>query len=245
MRFLRVAGALPALEPIERVPRIAVLTPAVDQNVWSLRNLGFTADPIGTGATGVLNTSATDPLAGYDVVFSTAGWPTGAANTVARDRLTAFFAGGGGFIGDRGQRTGRSCRGSSLATGLAATQRAGGIGRSGIVYWDNTGGAASVVTGAYPARDTAIVDPPTWFTTVPAGFSVDGRLPLTDFFAAGLWDIAGDPLSATAGGSAVVAHGTSAAGTARITVFAINPLYRADPEREWPMLSSAAYWGDK
>jgi hypothetical protein len=25
----------------------------------------------------------------------------------------------------------------------------------------------------------------------------------------------------------------------------MNPLYRADPEREWPMISSAAYWADK
>ena len=23
-----------------------------------------------------------------------------------------------------------------------------------------------------------------------------------------------------------------------------NPLYRADPEREWPMVGSAAYWVD-
>jgi hypothetical protein len=43
----------------------------------------------------------------------------------------------------------------------------------------------------------------------------------------------------------VIAHGTNTAGTARLTVFAMNPLYRADPEREWPMISSAAYWADK
>jgi hypothetical protein len=24
----------------------------------------------------------------------------------------------------------------------------------------------------------------------------------------------------------------------------MNPLYRADPEREWPMLGSATYWVD-
>jgi hypothetical protein len=24
----------------------------------------------------------------------------------------------------------------------------------------------------------------------------------------------------------------------------MNPLYRADPEREWPMLASAVYWVD-
>jgi hypothetical protein len=43
----------------------------------------------------------------------------------------------------------------------------------------------------------------------------------------------------------VIAHGTNTADTARLAVFANNPLYRADPEREWPMLSSAAYWADK
>jgi hypothetical protein len=25
----------------------------------------------------------------------------------------------------------------------------------------------------------------------------------------------------------------------------MNPLYRADPEREWPAISSAAYWADQ
>ena len=42
----------------------------------------------------------------------------------------------------------------------------------------------------------------------------------------------------------MIAHGTNAAGSARLAVFANNPLYRADPEREWPMLASAAYWAD-
>ncbi len=88
-----------------------------------------------------------------------------------------------------------------------------------------------------------IVDPPTWFTAVPSAFSVDGRLPATGFFAAGLWLL--DAQSASAPGSAVIAHGPNAAGTARLTVFANNPLYRADPEREWPAVSQAAYWGDQ
>jgi hypothetical protein len=111
------------------------------------------------------------------------------------------------------------------------------------VYWDNEGGAASPVTGTYPDRDTAIMDPPTWFTGVPAAFSVDGRLPQTGFFAAGLWSL--DAQSATAPGAPVIAHGVNTAGTARLTVFAMNPLYRADPEREWPMVGSAAYWADR
>jgi Zinc carboxypeptidase len=53
--FHPISGALPASEPIERVPRVAVIVtqvaqggttiPGVDQNVWSLRDLGFVADP--------------------------------------------------------------------------------------------------------------------------------------------------------------------------------------------------------
>jgi hypothetical protein len=30
-----------------------------------------------------------------------------------------------------------------------------------------------------------------------------------------------------------------------MTVFAMNPLYRADPEREWAMVGTAAYWVDR
>jgi hypothetical protein len=96
-----------------------------------------------------------------------------------------------------------------------------------------------------PSQDTAIMDPPTWFTSVPATMSVDGRFP-TDpgaILGSGLWPV--EDLSPSAAGSAVIAHGTTTSGTARATVFAMNPLYRADPEREWSMVGLAAYWADQ
>jgi hypothetical protein len=43
----------------------------------------------------------------------------------------------------------------------------------------------------------------------------------------------------------VIAHGTNTAATARLTVFAMNSLYRADPEREWPAVATSAYWADR
>ena len=43
----------------------------------------------------------------------------------------------------------------------------------------------------------------------------------------------------------MIAHGSNIAGTSRMALFAMNPLYRADPEREWPAVSSAAYWADQ
>ena len=87
------------------------------------------------------------------------------------------------------------------------------------------------------------MDPPTWLTAVPAGWSVDANLPLAGFFAAGMWLL--DAQSAAAPGAPITVHGLTTAGTARATVFAANPLYRADPEREWPALASAALWADQ
>jgi hypothetical protein len=234
----RVATAPAQLEDVDRSPRIAVFTNAVDQSVWSLRNLGFTADPVGTTA---LN-GASDPLVNYDAVFSTANYPANTTgNATARTRLAAFFAAGGGYLGG-GTGGAQFITNGGLATGLTTGTRSGN-GRSGIVFWDNTGGAASPITGAYPSRDTAIVDPPTWFTAVPSGWSIDANLPIAGFFAAGLWLI--DAASASAPGAPMIAHGTSTtAGAPRLAAFAFNPLYRADPEREWPALGSAAYWVD-
>ncbi len=232
------AASLPALDPIDRVPRIAVLTGALNQDIWVLRNLGFTADPIATGSTSPLNDpGAPNPLANYDVVFNTAGWPSGAT---ARARLTAFFADHGGYLG-AGTNGAAFLTSAGQVLGLTAASR-GGAGRSGIVYWDNLGGADSPIVGAYPVKDTAIMDPPTWFTST-GPLAVDARFPNAGFFAAGLWLL--DAQSATAPGSAVIAHGTNTAGTARVTVYAMNPLYRADPEREWPSISTAAYWSDQ
>jgi zinc carboxypeptidase len=230
------ASALPALSAIARVPRIAVLASGPTQELWVMRDLGFTADFVPTGAASDLNNAgAPDPLAAYDIVFNQSPRPAGAT---AQARLTAFFANHGGYVG-AGTNGANFLSSAGEVSGLAAASRSG-AGRSGIVHWDNLAGASSPVVGAYPASDTAIMDPPTWFTAVPGSFAVDARLPTTGFFAAGLWLL--DAQSASAPGSALIAHGPNAAGTARLTVFAMNPLYRADPEREWPAFASATYW---
>jgi hypothetical protein len=236
--FRRVlAEDLPSsTDAIDRVPRIVALTGAVNQDVWSLRNLGFRVDPISTAT---INSAVSDPLVDYDVVWNTGNWP-GTTQPTARARLTAFFAGGGGYIGS-GTGGANFLTAGLQTTGLTVATR-GGNGRSGIIRWLNEGGE-SPITGAYPSEDTYIVDPPSWFTAVPGSFSVDARLPLTDFFLAGLWLF--DAESASAPGSPFIVHGMNDAGTARLTNFAMNPLYRADPEREWPMVGAAAYWADQ
>jgi Zinc carboxypeptidase len=251
--FHPIKGTLPPRETIDRVPRIAVIVtqpaqagspaPGVDQSVWTLRNLGFDADPYRVVN---LNDAPTDPLPGYDLVFSASNWPASPPNPpspIAQARLANYLAQGGGFIavGTGGAAMLNQIQATPGLT--AASNSGGGAGYSGIINWNNSGGAGSVITGAYRATDTAIVDPPTWFTSLPGTMTADGSLPLTGFFLSGLapfdWTAAGAP------GSAVVAHGTIPAGTARLAAFAMNPLYRADPEREWPMLASAAYWADQ
>ncbi len=238
------AGDVPALDPVEGVPSFVVLTGnngvgATDQSTWVLRELGFEATPLTLQQ---INDSASDPLAAYDLVFNTAvAWPTQANRQAARDRLQAFFTGGGGYIG--GQTTGAEFLGpAGQAPGIDADSNSGGgSGWSGILLWDNTGGEDSIITGAYPAQDTLIADPPTWLVSVPPSLTVDGRMATGDFFLSGLFP--GSETSSAAG-APVVVHGENATGTARLAVFANNPLYRADPEREWPMVGSAAYWAD-
>jgi hypothetical protein len=228
-------------DPIDRLPRILALTGAVNQDVWSLRDLDFPVDFMSTTA---LNGAPTDPLVNYDIIWNTGNWP-GSTLPTARARLTSFFAAGGGYLGS-GTGGANFLTAGAQTAGLVVTTRSGGgiSGRSGIIRWLNEG-SASPITGAYPASDYAIVDPPSWFTGVPATYSVDARLPadFEDLFLAGLWEF--DALSASAPGSPFIVHGMNTAGSARLVNFAMNPLYRADPEREWPMVGVGAYWADQ
>jgi hypothetical protein len=231
--------ALPPREALEHVPRLCVLYSPNSANgltdVWSLEQLGFEADPVTLAALGA---AGADPLAGCDVLFNSAVASPG-NNTVATGRLSAFLANGGGYMA--GQAAGAAfIAAAGQVTGLTTASDSGdGSGYSGIVLWANSGGANSVITGAYPVTDTAIVDPPTWLTGVPATMTVDGRFTTGDFFLSGLFPGAE---SSEAAGSAIIAHGMNTGNTARLVVFANNPLYRADPEREWPMVGSGAYW---
>jgi Zinc carboxypeptidase len=232
----------PATEPIDRVPRIAVRASSQDQAAWALQNLGFAAAAVPAGRASALNDpAAPNPLADYDVVYNAAAWPRGAT---ARERLTAFFQGGGGYVGaGPGGIRFIGNRGAGLFEGLRVRSVSDG-GQSGILRWKQVGGAANLLTGAYPTEDTAIADPIAWISGVPASASVDARLAGDDAFAAGLWR----PADRTAPPRApLVVHGPSTApgSLARIAAFALDPLYRADPEREWPMLASAVYWLDQ
>ena len=131
--------------------KIAVLTNSNNDAVWALRNLGFQADAVST-AGALNNITLPDPLADYDVVFNTSGWPSG---TTARDRLTAFFDAGGGYVGGGSAGTTFISTGANQFSGLTAATTSGN-GQSGILEWANPGAGSSPVTGAYPSTDTFI-----------------------------------------------------------------------------------------
>src|ERR671919_1000254 len=254
-------GLMPQREPIERVPRIACLCSALEN--WALEaRLGFPADRWTNASIG---SAPSDPLVDYDVIYNTSQtWPS---NPTARARHEAFFARGGGYVGARvsgarfvappqptAQVAGLQAesQGSSSSAGKATENvdeliesfgRVGSVFQtnvSGIVYWDNEQGGNSPIVGAYPARDTALVEVPVWFTDVPADMTVDGRLPGSGYLASGHWP---NP-NPSAGGSPIIVHGPNEAGSARITLFGIDPMFRAHPERSFPAVAGGFYWGD-
>jgi hypothetical protein len=261
--FEPIRGDLPDREPIERVPRIACLCSALEN--WALEQLGFPADQWTNSS---INTASSDPLANYDVIYNTSqNYPSDTpGNATVRSRYSAFFAGGGGYVGAR--TSGANflvSSGSAQLTGLDAESQGNRsdfgkateevddlletFGRvtpafqldvSGIVFWDNEQGDRSPIVGAYPERDTGLVETPVWFTDVPPDVTVDGRLPASGFLASGHWP---NP-NPSAGGSAIIVHGPNSANTARITLFGIDPLFRAHPERSFPAVSGGFYWGD-
>jgi Zinc carboxypeptidase len=262
--FEAVTGPLPRTEPIERVPRVACLCSALEN--WALENrLGFPADRWTNASIGA---AASDPLVDYDVIYNTnQTYPEDLPeNATVRARYAAFFARGGGYVGARrsgadflvgsgaAQLVGLDMRSQGAAGADGKTDEAvdrllDSFGRvtpvfqldvSGIVHWDNEQGASSPIVGAYPERDTGLVETPVWFTDVPPDLTVDARLPASGFLASGHWPNP-DP---SAGGAAVIVHGPNAAGTARITLFGIDPLFRAHPERSFPAVSAGFYWGD-
>jgi hypothetical protein len=217
---------------------------------------------------GSINSAVSDPLVNYDVIYNTTqNYPADTSgNATVRARYSAFFAVGGGYVGAR--RNGGNFfvnsgagqfpdlamqpQGAPAFTGRAAEN----IGEllsfmadpapvsqsnvSGVVRWDNEGGAGSPIVGAYPTQDTGLVETPVWYTDVPTELTVDGRLPAVGFLASGHWP---NP-NPSAGGSAVILHGPNSTDTARVALFGIDPIFRAHPERSFPAVSGALYWTD-
>ncbi len=248
IEFERGVGAKPARTLVTKAPKIGVLvnsaTPETSTTTRPIfegleavfgPDVSFVSTVTGPNS---LQNAAADPLAGIDVLYNTGTAYPGAASTQARARLTAFFARGGGYIG-----TGQSATNFTFMTagGLVdAFTRGIDDAGGGISLWDNVGGTASPLTGAYPARDTLFLPSSmTYFSAIPTGAVVDGRhvASTSSMFVAGLWRDR-DPLVA---GAPMIVHGTTTANS-RYLGFATDPFSRMDGEREWTLIAQAALW---
>ena len=172
--------------------------------------------------------------------------------TGARNRLNGFFANGGGYIGTSVSATNFTFLTNAGLTTGTFTQGSAGAG-GGIARWTNSGGAASPVSGAYPATDFwYLPSNVTYFATTPTGAVVDGRYPSglsasatgpTELFVTGLWRARTSAISVAAVGAPVIVHGDTTAASRYIGV-ATNPFSRADFERAWPLIATAAMWSN-
>jgi hypothetical protein len=232
-------------------PRVAILVnssaPSRNDTSESLRSIfgddvGFVSVSNGPDS---LENAPTDPLLGFDVIYNAGqNWPS---NMTAQDRLRAFFERGGGYLATRQSANNFAfLTGGGLVQGSLTpeSQSAGG----GIALWNNVTGAASPVTGGYPAQDTLYLPSDvTYFISTPSGAVVDGRYhedmagtpphgPSAGFVA-GLWR---DRLP-TANSAPVIVHGATTLNS-RYLGFATNPFSRQDAEREWVLMAQSALW---
>ena len=227
---------------LDEAPKVAMLAGGSGRNdtLWSLEQIFGPADVQIVTMNALLN-AATDPLLGYDVIYNAGqAYPSEPQSDVARDRLSAFFARGGGYIGtsqstnnfaflnDAGLVTSPLSQGSDAAGG-------------GIAIWANDG-VDGPLTAGYPVQDSLYLPSSiTYFSAVPPDATVDGRYRgnTDDLFLAGLWR---DRDAAVANASMIV-HGTTTANS-RYVGLATNPFSRGDAEREWPLIGQAALWTD-
>jgi hypothetical protein len=247
---------------LDEAPEVAVLVNSANptsltgtsaETFWGLRQIfGSDARYVSTvNGAGSLQNAPTDPLTDVDVIYNAGqNWPT-STNATARDRLSAFFAGGGGYIG-----TSQNANNFAFMVGAglvdAITQASADAG-GGIARWSNVGGASSPLTGGFPAEDFVYLPSNiTYFASTPAGATIDGRYvpgasqgPTgpTPLFVAGLWRSRDSVTSTGTPEAPIVIHGTTLA-NGRYLGLATNPFSRGDAEREWPLIGQAALWSN-
>ena len=169
-------------------------------------------------------------------------------NRVARERLNAFVARGGGYIA-----TSQSTTGFSYLTSASPALVAGSLTQGsqsafgGIAMWSNVGGADSPITGPYPMTDSLFLPSnTTYFTAWPTGSIVDAQYPSgIDQVGPAYGYLSGMWLNRTtaANNAPVLVHGTTTADS-RYVGYSTNPFSRYDAEREWPVIVQAALWSD-
>ena len=226
---------------LDEAPRVAMLAGGIGRNdtLWSLEQI-FGADVRIVTTSSLLN-DATDPLLGFDVIYNAGqAYPSEPQSDVARDRLSDFFAGGGGYIG-----TSQSANNFSFLSGAGLVtsplSQGSDSADGGIAVWTNEG-IQGPLTGGFAAEDFLYLPANvTYFSSVPEDAAIDGQYlnSTDDLFLAGLWR----DRNAAVGGAPIIVHGTTTANS-RYLGLATNPFSRGDAEREWALIGQAALWSN-
>ena len=267
-----VGVTMPAATAVQEVPKIAVLVTTVptsqsetsfaldsifaydatgkQQSIHRLvteSDWDYVATQDATGPKGLNNPDISDPLAGYDVVYTTlTAWPS-ASYPLSRTRLNDFFARGGGFV-SQNVSSGAFLTGSTPSALLAGTlTRSSSSAQGGIALVNNVGSVNSPITGAQASTDTLFL-PSTvyWYSALPTGAVIDQQYPANiatvgtaNGFVAGLWN----NRNVGANNGPVLIHGNTTMSD-RYLFYNTNAFSRGDAEREWLYFVQAALWSN-
>ena len=267
-----VGVTMPATTAVREVPKIAVLVTTVPSgqsetsfvldSIFSYDGTGkqqpirrlvtesdwdYVATNDSTGPKGLNNPGISDPLAGYDVIYTTlTAWPS-STYSLSRTRLNDFFTRGGGYISQNVSSAGflTGATPSALVTGTLT--RSSSSAQGGIALVNNVGSVNSPVTGPQPSTDTLFV-PSTvyWYSALPTGAVVDQQYPANfatigtqNGFVAGLWN----NRNAGANSGPVLIRGNTTLGD-RYMFYNTNSFSRGDAQRQWLYFVQAALWSN-
>lgn len=173
----------------------------------------------------------------FDVAYVSSDLRWDSLETDAKDEFSAFLADGGGLIaqGEVGADL------NEEIDGLDATAELGPAHANGIVNVTSTAGPI-----ATRATEQTFAYGPVWFTDLGSDVIVDQRLS-TNPLLSGHWRAAGAGATGPidAGGQALVVHGVDQTGTtsgAPIVLFGSDPLFRAHPQGQFPLVGAAIAW---
>ena len=208
---------------------------------------GYVLTTNSTDPNGLNNPDIADPLAKYDVIYTTlTSWPSETGYPLARQRLMDFFARGGGFMTQNVSSAGFLTNAPTpLVTGTLS--RSSSSAQGGIAVVDNTGTMTSPVTGPEPGKDTLFLPSSVYYyTDLPDGAVVDQKYPenistigVENGFVAGLWNNRATEVD----NGPVLIHGDTTLGS-RYMFYNTNAFSRADAQREWLYFIQTALWSN-
>lgn len=209
------------------IDEFVVAAAAPPTEVWALNEMGFDVRTVNAN---VLNDGF--DYAEVDALYVSSRLSWGSLDDDARNDMTSFLRNGGGFVG-----RGRNGANLNASLGLLdATFESGRGDGNGVVNVANSGTA--LTAGATPY---SFVYSPAWFTDLGAGVTVDQRYGAGDVLVSGHWaGAAGEGGQDAAAGQALVVSGTDDDGAA--VLFGSEPLFRAHPKGQYPLVGRALFW---